>query len=988
MRHSCFIGLLAIVLFLGSCSQTKDYVPPGFELHPDFQMALAASEPLVFDPVEMHFDRYGVAYVLEMPGYPLRDEESRLVRLTDSDGDGVFDQRAVFSEGLGVASSFMPYRDGFLVASPPELLWIADRDADGVSDYREVILEGFSNENLQHNFNGLTYGLDNWIYMANGGNSGTPFFPGRPETQVPLRGGDVRLHASLDSLQRVGESSGGYKLTFDPWGHLFQTHNLEHNLHLVFEDRYLERVPGKPDHALVNISDHDRDGLSRIYPIGEQQTRVNHPEQSGYFSGSCGITYYGGGRFPGEFNHGLFVADVVLNLVHFDALRDSASAFATSRYGQGTEFLASADRAFRPVNFTVGPDGSLYVLDMHREVIEHPEWIPDEIEKDLDLKAGRDQGRIYRIWPREWNPDPSWELQSPEGLLAALAHPNQWVRTTAQRLLVTETNPLPTAQLEALLLKSENPLARLHAMWVLEGVGKLTDARLLAALTDPVAAIRENALKVAEPRLDSRDGLLQAVLVCISDQNPRVRLQALLTLQGLESGIGESRTEGLLDTIGAVLDRPDTDLWIRRAATAALMPEAGTFLGSNLEKWGGSDPWKLTLRDLAEAFGRTAREAEVAHLVAVLKEEGHTGAAGEILDAVSRGWASAGRPDPALASPERGQMARDLKSLEPGMSRRDMMATAHFREVMGLPPSETFREMLALSLQKAQDASLSAEERVGWLELGARTPLEVRLPLLGGFLDSRVPVGLQRGALQQLWDSQDPRVPELLLATWENLGPEARKHATDILLYRPAYHPDLLTAMESGRVRLGEFNLDLERRRVLLFSDDEEIKNRAESLFSDAGVVQRAQVVKAYRPALELPGDAKAGSGLYQARCASCHKIGAVGVSVGPALTEIGRKSRETLLHDILDPNAAADVAYLAHTVVDASGALHTGVVLRETDASITLQLMGGEEREFPKNSIQKFSSSGLSLMPEGLEQGLNPQDMAHLLAYLQAPKE
>ncbi len=984
MRTSTVFFLLALALAMAACQKTEPDALPGFELHPDFTMQLAAAEPLVLDPVDMQFDEAGQAWVLEMPGYPLRDAESRLVQLEDTDGDGIFDRRKVFSDRLGVASSFMPFRKGFLVASPPELLWVADRDGDGREDTREVVLEGFSNDNLQHNFNGLTYGLDNWIYIANGGNSGSPAFPGRPETAVPLRGGDLRLHSGLGRFTRVGESSGGFKLTFDPWGHLFETHNLEHNLHLVFEDRYLEGVAGKPSHALVNISDHESDGLSRIYPIGEQETRVNHPEQSGYFSGSCGITYYGGGRFPEGFGQGFFVADVVLNLVHFDHLRDSSSVFATSRYGRNTEFLASSDRAFRPVNFAVGPDGSLFVLDMHRDVIEHPEWIPDELEKDLDLHAGKQQGRIYRIRPREASgPAPAWDFGTPAGLVQALGHPNQWVRTTAQRLLVTETPGVVLADLEAVLRESPDPLRRLHALWTLEGLGQLSDPGLMGALADASPGVRENALKIAEGRAGSHPGFFGAVLERCKDPHPRVRLRAVLALAA-GGGPGESeRAMAISREVAGLLDRQESDPWILRASTAALQPQAATFLKEHVGRWQQTGPWNRVLRDLAEAMGRTATPAEISGLLQALNTPELRPVSQQALGALAAGWAEMGRANPGPVP----ALERALSDLEAGSDRARVLAVAGFRKALGLPPSSTLNRLLATSQTYARDTTRSSEERLEWLQLAGLAPFPARVGTLEFFLDSRAPVSLQREALQQLRGSDDAQVPALLLSAWDRLGPESRRLATDILLYKEAYHAPLLQAMETRQVQLGEFNLDLERRRILLFSEDPSIRDRAEKLFSDAGVVQRAEVIDAFRPSLSLPGDAEQGRALFAGRCATCHKMGDTGVSVGPALTEIGRKSRETLLYDILDPNAAADPEYLAHTVVDETGTLYTGVVVRETDEEVALQLMGGEERVFRKGRIRRFTSSGLSLMPEGLEQGMTPEDMSDLLAFLQAPR-
>ena len=388
-------GIIAILCSLfctfWACQSERSEPLNSFQIHPDFNIEKVATEPLVFDPVDMEFDQYGTAYVLEMPGYPFGEEESRIVRLQDQDLDGLFDQRTVFSDSLGVASSLLPYKEGWLVAAPPDLLYIKDTDADGVADHREVVLTGFSEGNLQHNFNGLTYGLDNWIYAANGGNSGSIHWPDQQMEPVPLRGNDFRIHLDQQKFELIGKSSGGFELGVDSWGHIFETHNLHHISHLAFPGRYIKDLPGS-QHSLANISGHDQNGLGRIFPVGAQEARVNHPEQAGYFSGACGITHYGGGAFPEEFDGNIFVADVVLNVIHRDIIDSDGAIFSARRAREKVEFLASSDRSFRPVNMTAGPDGALYILDMHREVIEHPEWIPDEIEAGLDLEGRKRTG--------------------------------------------------------------------------------------------------------------------------------------------------------------------------------------------------------------------------------------------------------------------------------------------------------------------------------------------------------------------------------------------------------------------------------------------------------------------------------------------------------------------------------------------------------------------------------------------------------------------
>ena len=286
-------------------------------------MELVAAEPLIKDPVDFEFNEEGDALVLEMPGYPFEDQQSRIVILKDKNNDGVYDDKVVFAEGLQLASSILPFRKGVLVAAPPYLLHVKDLNQDNKADAVDTLMGGFATENLQHNYNGLTYGLDNWIYGANGGNSGKPYWWGDTTSLVDLRGQDFRFNLDTKTLERLGESSGGFGLAIDEFGHLFETHNTNHISTLVFPDRYLKQRQLIKDNTLSTVSDHEENGLSRVYPIGEQDTRVNHPEQSGYFSGACGITYYGGGTFSKEYENTVWVADVVLNLIHVDKIKPS-----------------------------------------------------------------------------------------------------------------------------------------------------------------------------------------------------------------------------------------------------------------------------------------------------------------------------------------------------------------------------------------------------------------------------------------------------------------------------------------------------------------------------------------------------------------------------------------------------------------------------------------------------------------------------------------
>lgn len=968
--HSVHLTILTLVLCVSCVTESID-APPGFEIESGFQLELVASEPIIKDPVDIEFDENGDAYVLEMPGYPFEDSESRIIKLEDKDQDGIYDSGITYAEDLQLASSILPYKGGMLVAAPPYLLFVKDLDGDNKVDQRDTLLDGFSTGNLQHNYNGLSLGLDNILYAANGGNSGSPFWYGDSTAVLDLGWNDIKIDLENKKMERLGHTSGGFELAFDPWGRMYETHNLEHVSQLVFPATYMEGARLPLDNLLSNVSDHEENGLARIFPIGEQQSRVNHPEQSGYFSGACGVTYYGGGALGAEYENTVWVADVVLNLIHVDKIAEDGSKSIAMRVLSNNDFIASTDRSFRPVNMTVGPDGSMYVVDMYRDVIEHPEWIPDEMESKLDLEAGKDKGRIYKVSNKGRQPKLDFQkFSSEEGLLSLLSEKNQWLRNTAHRLLMEQSlSDATVAKLED-LCESNDPAERLHALWILHNKGKLTTAILAKSLNHESNGLQENALQIAESYMTDQN-ILDQTIALLTDENQRVRMQAALAISTIDKKQFEVNRNSIIEALNNASHLP-TDLWNNMAITLA-------------SKWDQLDLFESVVSN------EKINEELLQFLTISMTQEGkHTV---EILDQInSKNLSAESKQNLVQAIAENietnntgQQFKKQILALENNASMPLLTSATLLRSKIGLAPSEEFVRMSKASRKAVLDQKLPNEERLNHLNVISLNSSKTNEEILFSLISNKEPIALQEAALAELWKSEDSNTGYQLVEKWPELGPQARRTVSDILLYKEVHHDALLAGLENQQINIGEMNFDLERRRTLLWwTDNEDTKRRAKALFTDAGVVNRKDVIHKMSPALTLAGDGIHGQELFDNLCGQCHLYGNRGQDVGPVLTEINRKSRESLMHDILDPNAAVDTKYINHKLETNDGAIHIGIVDSETDFEISIKKLGGSSVTVTKENVKSLSSLGSSMMPEGLEGNLAPQEMADLLAYLQ----
>ncbi len=965
-----------------------------FRLPPNFQIELIASEPLVADPVAMEIDENGRMYVVEMHGYPLdKSGTGKIKLLTDTDGDGRMDKSTVFAEGLILPNGIMRWKKGVLVTDAPDVIYFEDTTGDGKADVRKVMLTGFALSNPQHNLNHPVLGLDNWIYLAHEGAVGTKFYeeafgdrgksiyyPDQPDSPLlpqNANGRSVRFRPDTWALEMLSSKSQ-FGHTFDQWGNYFLVSNANHIYQEVIAAPYLNRNPDLlVSDATQSISDHAN--AAEVFPI------TKNPENQlltdvGVITSACGITAYLGGAFPAYYNSNVtFVAEPVSNLVHVDRLQPQGASFTASRILENKEFLASTDAWFRPVNMYIGPDGALYVVDYYRQIIEHPEWMAEEVVRSGALYNGTDQGRIYRISASDAAPA-TWTKQLKLGeatdaqLVEKLADTNIWWRRNAQRLLVDRNASQAVPALINMAQNAASPLGRLHALWTLEGMHQLPINLLTQALQDAEPGIRKNAVKLAELHLDTAPHLSSMLCKLQDDTDPKVRYQLLCTL-------GFINTPEVKQVRQQLLFKDISDPWVQIAALSAPSSQNAELLEAVLAQFKRDDPAYASLvQRLSAMAGNSQSPQRIRQLLQkaatpVSQEEGAWQAA--MLEGLARGLTS------RKALPAELQTAQSLllrASLEhPAIPVRE--SALHMLQVIGLPEGAQTRTAMQKARQMAANRSLPEAQRAKAIDFLALQNPKSYAEFLESLINPREPLTVQLSALHTLSAIPDTSVSLYVVQQWSALTPEVRDAAINTFMTDTARVRLLLDAVEAGKIQ--QANIGWPRTVGLMAQSHTQLRNRARTLLTKKED-KRKEVLRQYQTALDLKGDQVKGKLVYQQNCALCHQIkGANGIAFGPDLGTVHSWPPAGIMANILDPNQSIADGYDLWDVALNNGTSMQGIISSETPNALTLRNAGGQQTTIARQDIKTLKALSMSAMPTGLEQQISQQAMADLLAYL-----
>lgn len=949
-----------------------------FTVAPGFRIEQVAAEPLVNSPVAMEFDENGRLYVCEMRGYS-EDRDAKLSRISvldDTNGDGRFDKSTVFIDGLLWPTALFPFDGGLFVGDAPDLYYFKDVDGDGRASHtpeeKKLVLTGFGTSNVQGLLNSFRWNLDNRIEIATGSLGGEIVKGDAPKGTRPvsIRGRDLSLDPrTYDFLPTSGAAQHG--MSFDDWGRKFVSSNSNHIQQVMYEDRYIARNPflDAPPARLTIAADGPQAEVYRTSPVEpwrivRTRLRVSGVVKgavegggraAGYFTGATGVTIYRGDAFPAEWRGMAVVGDVGSNLVHRKKLEQHGLEFVAKRIDDKSEFVSSSDIWFRPAQFANAPDGALYILDVYREVIEHPASLPPDIKKHLDLTAGRDRGRIYRVVPAEGfthRPTPKLGTATTAELVALLEHPNAWHRETASRLLFTRQDKSAIEPLKQLAAESKSPPGRMHALYALAGLQGLDKATLILRLEDHDPQVRRHAVRLSEQFLGS-DGISHRLTkIADRDDDLEVRFQLAFSRGELPDNSQHFQPNDLAKIIRQDPENP----WMRAAVQSSLVDGAAFLFGYLIQDvtFRDSTGGREFLAKLATQISQQNREADVKSAVAALDKLPESEA--PLALAVTRGLSQGlKRPNSVLA---KMSAAGELKKMDAVVA-----------------------NMLAAALKTAGDAKADVKKRVpaiDSLSLGKFAEVQATLAEL---IDSREPHEVQLAAVAVLGKYDDPAVADVLIAAWSKLSPQLKEPAVNVLFARPTSTLALFDAVDAGRVPTGD--LAPSRLQLLSKSKNSAIRERAEKLFSTVKPGRRQDVVEAYRGVLQLAGDVDRGRAAFRKTCSVCHRVENFGTEIGPNLTAIKTRGPDAVLTNVLDPSREVNPLYVNYVAVTNDGRTLTGLIAAESAASITLKRAEGVSDTVLRVDLDELQSTGLSIMPEGLEKQLDQQTLADVIAYL-----
>jgi putative membrane-bound dehydrogenase-like protein len=940
-------------------------LPPGFKALP------FAAEPDLHQPIAFTIDERGRLWVIENYSYPEWSPygRDRVVILEDTDGDGRFNTRKVFFEGLNFGSGIAVGHGGAWIGSPPYLLFIPDRNRDDTPDGPpQAILDGWGWQDTHETLNSFVWGPDGWLYGNQGvfthSNVGVP--GARDKDRVPLNACIWRYHPTKKIFEVFAEGmSNQWGLDFNDVGDAFVTACVIPHLYHVIQGGHYQRQAGQHFHPYVygdiqTIADHFH--YDRGLKWSDARMGGGGTDAAGGGHAHAGTLIYLGDNFPAEYRGTLFTHNILGNRLNREILKPTGSGYIGSH---APDFMKANDGWFRGLRLEIGPDGSLFNSDWYDARACHQQQPHD-----------RTNGRIYKIsygTPKPVLVDLA-KLSSAE-LVQHQLHANEWF-VRRSRVILQERGPDPAvhAGLLKILRENKDVTRQLRALWALHATRGLTGTLALEFLQSSEPQVRGWTIQLmCEDKSPSPALVKRFEELAQSDASPVVRRFLASAAKRIEPAQRWGIVEALL---ARTEDAEDHNLpllyWYAAEPLVPLDPARARTLGEKTpltkirpfftrreaamsatvaQKAGDASPFDALVRTLTRTED-TAYQTEILDSLLTATE-------GQAKPKMPAGWAAAygklsSSPDPKVIAKADTLATRFGDTTVFAAKRRIMMDT--------FAPVAARQAALEVVLQR-RDFQLSPS----YQKLLAEP-------------------GLRMGALRGLAPYDVPSTPPAILAVYASFTPEEKRQAIAVLTQRAPYARALIDAVKSGRVARGDIDA-ASARQMSLLKDPEVERWLADSwgVVGQSDAAAEQEIVKwkgVLTDARVAAANLSRGRAAFERACAACHVMYGEGGKIGPELTGSNRADLDYILRNILTPNAEIGRDYQLTTLETHDGRTAAGIVRNETPSAVTIANQT-EAVTFARENIKKLERLNFSLMPPGLLQGMAEQEVVDLIAYL-----
>ncbi len=965
----------------------------------DLRFEMLLHEPEIAQPFHFSFDQRGRLWVAQCRQYPYpaglrmlsrdryyrshydrvplpppnHDPGSDLISIhEDTDGDGRFDLHKTFVSGLNLANAVVKGQAGVWVMHTPYLLFYPDANDDDVPDGPpEIHLSGFGFEDTHAMANGLVWGPDGWLYGCQG--SSTSCRVSRPGIEPPGAAGVYfegcmvwRYHPASRAFEIFSEGGGNtFGLEFDKAGRLYSGHNGAdtRGWHFVQGGFYLMQHadPGKfgPPRNPYAFGD---------LPMMATSTPVVRFSHFGAFAD--------GSTLPSELQGKLLALDPLHSEVIAISRQTRGATFSTTDEGV---IVKSRDEAFRPVYIANAPDGSIFVADMYEYYIAHGQHYQNQIDTTT--------GRIYRLAGAgsTLENNVSATAASNEELVQWLDHPNKWHRYAASRELGLRGD----AKMESHLNDSFDDYtdnAALHALWALQQMNALRADTWQKALVHRSAEVRMWAVRllgdrfgiqrnlglppvrtVQDPQLLSMPTEIQSSLLkrAAEEPDPEVRCQIAATARRLPLEQGLQILDLLLVRDEDVNDPyiPLMCWWVLEAHLPQSVDEVMEFF-RDIRLWSRPIVREHILPRLTRRLAVDGKRQDLLRVAELLRRCPST----TEVAAVLRGFEEAYHGRAMTALPD--ELLQVLDSVGGG--------SLLFRMRQG--HSDAFESAFA----KILDAQQPLPERLNLLRGLGELNYPTAIPVLLNLIATEQPSDLQRAAFVALGKYDRAEIAATTLDLLPKLPAETRAAAIALLVSRPAWTRSLVEQLPTGYISTSWLSANVVDQ--LRTSSDVQVREVIAKLFPrpDGAVGDvRTQLERIETILREGAGNPYAGEKIYMERCSACHKLFFKGGNLGPDLTSYQRDNLGTMLVSIVNPSAEIREGFELLRALTVDGRVVQGFPVQRDSQILVLRGPDGQDISLAMEELEQVEPAGRSLMPDGLLNDLEPNQIRDLLAYL-----